>query len=122
MSQAIPIIPIELDKPRNLKFTNRAFRLIERETGKNALQGELWTTMSMSDLGVLMWAGLVHEDKNLTLDDADDLLHPGNMHQVIELVTKAWLDAMPQPAKDAAGPLAVKSGKSTGKSTGTTAG
>ena len=99
-----PIIPIELDKQRNLKYTGKAFRLIEQQTGKNALTGEIWQEMNMGILATVLWAGLAHEDKDLTLDDVDELLHPGNQMYVMEQIHKAWTEAIEVPGE--ADPLA----------------
>ena len=105
ITKAVPVVDIDLDKQRQLKFTGKAFRIIEKETGKNALQGEVWQSMSMTDLCAVLWAGLTHEDRSLTLDEASDLLHPGNQMYIMEKVTEAWVGAIPD-VEEAADPLA----------------
>lgn len=94
MSREIPIVPIELDKPRNIKLTGRAFMNIEEYTGKNCFQGELWETLSTKDLLITLWQGLLHEDPSLTLEQVADMYHPGVMVDVMEALEKAWVSAV----------------------------
>lgn len=94
MSKEIPIIPIKLDKQRNIKLTGRAFVEIEKLTGKNTFQSEIWETMSTTDVLIILWQGLLHEDPGLTLEDVEDMYHPGVMSKVINAIQAAWIDAV----------------------------
>jgi len=68
-----PEIAIVLDKERHLKFGIRAMRAFEKETGKNLLKAQT-TELTATEISVLLWACLLHEDKELTLDTAIDLI------------------------------------------------
>jgi len=80
MGRAAPTVPIELDKPRNLKFTLNSMVLFEKHTGKrfNQLEGGL----SMEELRIMLWACLLHEDPDLTPEQVGDMIHAGNFDQV----------------------------------------
>lgn len=64
---------IQLDKTRNLKFGMRAFYLIE-DTLKIKMSQIDYENIGMKELAVIIWAGLFHEDKELTIDKTIDLI------------------------------------------------
>lgn len=68
--------PIELDKVRNLKYGMRAIDLIEKKFGcpVMAKEGMMDGVLTMEEYATLIWAGLVHEDKELTPDKVMDLI------------------------------------------------
>lgn len=99
-SKMIPIVDVELDRPRKLKYDFKAMRLIEKETGKNTLNSKIWQEMNATDLSIFLWAGLKHEDPDLTVEQVEEILHPGNMAETIYKVGEAWGLSMPE-AKDA---------------------
>ena len=68
--------PIELDKIRNLKFGMRAISLIEKKFKKPIMkiEGIFNGVLTMEEYATLIWAGLVHEDKNLTPNKVMDLI------------------------------------------------
>lgn len=95
--------PIELDEPRSLLFDNSAVFNIERELARQwagtGQQATLLTVvgsmdsgkLSMIDLYVLLWGGLLHESPGLTLDDVSGMI------PMSEALTDRTLD----PLKDA---------------------
>lgn len=68
--------PIELDKIRNLKFGMRAISLIEKKFKKPIMkiEGIQDGMLTMEEYATLIWAGLQHEDKDLTPDKIIDLI------------------------------------------------
>jgi hypothetical protein len=68
--------PIKLDKIRNLKYGMRAIDLIEKKFGKPIMkiEGIGDGALTMEEYATLIWAGLVHEDKELTPDKVMDLI------------------------------------------------
>jgi hypothetical protein len=90
-----PIVHIKLDKNRKLKFTGKAFRLVEAETGKNAFNGEIFATMGYTEICVALWAGLLHEDPDLDFDYISDYVHPGNVGYITDKLIEACLGALP---------------------------
>ena len=104
-NKAKPLIPIELDKKRNLMLDLNAMVNFEEATGKNVLQGDSLNNLSAKDLRALLWACLLHEDKDLTLEQVGGMIHSGNMEAVANKLTAAWEVAMPEESGD---PLAGK--------------
>jgi len=68
--------PIKLDKIRNLKYGMRAIDLIEKKFGCPIMKikGIEDGTLTMKEYATFIWAGLVHEDKELTPDKVMDLI------------------------------------------------
>ena len=66
-------ITIELDKPRTLRYGINALVKIEELTGKNLTNLDL-DHISIKDLRTIVYAGLFHEDKDLTPETCADLI------------------------------------------------
>ena len=66
-------ITIELDKPRTLRYGMNALIKIEEMTGKHLTKLDL-EQLSIKDLRTIIYAGLFHEDHNLTPEACADLI------------------------------------------------
>lgn len=68
--------PVKLDKIRNLKYGMRAIDLIEKKFGKPVMQIEGINNgiLTMEEYAIIICAGLIHEDKDLTPDKVMDLI------------------------------------------------
>lgn len=64
---------IELDKARNFKYGMKAISLIEESIGKAITKIDL-NNLTMRETAIVIWGGLVHEDKELTPDKVMDLI------------------------------------------------
>ncbi len=67
--------PIELDKPRRLRFDIQA--CVDMESVLGMSLGEIvhrLNTVSITVTRAALWAGLKHEDSTLTINGAGDLL------------------------------------------------
>lgn len=65
--------PIKLDKVRNLRYGMRAFKIVEDLAGEPI--GKIdYEAVTMEKLSILLYAGLAHEDKDLTPDKVIDLV------------------------------------------------
>lgn len=82
VEKLVPGVKITLGgKERTLVFDMWAFMLLEKETGKSALGGEIFNKVSATDLTVLAWAALQAESeislkevaKMMTLKDIEPL-------------------------------------------------
>lgn len=87
---SIPVGIIVLDKPRNIKFGYRGLITAQVLTGKKTL--EILNSAALMDIDVLskvLYAGLQHEDKSLTLDKLIDLVDENaeNVAYVIKITT-----------------------------------
>jgi hypothetical protein len=117
----VPLIPVQLDRPRHLLFRKRDVRqaevVFEQELGKprtfftalmqlmEVLRSGDPTALSTNNITVLYWLGLRHEDPTLTLDDVEDLLPLNTPGALIALVVKlfeAWqAQSPPAPPEEA---------------------
>jgi hypothetical protein len=73
-------VPIQLDKSRNFRYGMVATSLIEETLGVKNLNKLDLENLSMKETATVMWAGLAHEDSDLTpeklmalIDDYSDL-------------------------------------------------
>lgn len=66
-------VPITLDKTRNLRYGIKALKIIEDTLDKPMAEMDL-TKLKINDLTVFTYAGLVHEDKELTVEKVLDLI------------------------------------------------
>lgn len=65
--------PIQLDKMRNFRYGMKALSLIEKTLGKPISKIDM-ENLTMEDAAVMIWAGLVHEDPELTPEKVMDLV------------------------------------------------
>lgn len=64
-------VSIMLDKERNLKFGVRSFIAMEKASGKAMAKIDFEQTETIY---IMLYGGLVHEDKSLTLDKVIDMV------------------------------------------------
>jgi hypothetical protein len=104
-----PEVTIMLDKERHLKFGFRAMRAFEKETGKNLLKMKLdISEFNATELMIVLWACLLHEDKTLSLDDGIDILDKSDLVSLSTKMMEAINAAAPEKEEgDGDVPLAV---------------
>lgn len=102
-------VTINLDKERHLFFGLKAMRLIQEKTGKNPYQEEFWKGIDANSVNAVMWSGLLHEDKNLTIEQVEELV---DEHITIGDAINKFVEAYQLAIKEgaAADPLAKKHG------------
>ena len=74
--------PIELDKMRNFRYGMKALHLIEKKLKKPVSKIDM-DNLTMEDAATLIWAGLQHEDKDLTPDKVMDLVDEYSNLQIV---------------------------------------
>lgn len=84
-NSAVPLVTIKLDKERHLKLTLGGMKKFAEVTGKSLLKGFNIGEMDESQLIAFIWACLVWEDKNLTVEDCGYML---DFSQLTEISTK----------------------------------
>jgi hypothetical protein len=83
-------VKIRLDKMRRLRYTNRSLVRLEEEVGLTVQQaGHRVEIGSLRALSALVWAGLLHEDPDLSREDALDLIDLQRMEEIGEAVKRA---------------------------------
>lgn len=82
-------IPIQLDKIRNFRYGMKAMSIVERKFKKPMAKID-FNNLTMEDTAIIIWAGLVHEDKKLTTDKVMDLIDDkGNLEEVMQAMSEA---------------------------------
>lgn len=81
--------PIQLDKIRNFRYGMRAISLIEKRLKKPISKIDI-ENLLMDEAAIMIWAGLVHEDKSLTPDNVMDIVDD---HSNTATVMRAMFEA-----------------------------
>lgn len=77
------VVAIKLDKERHLKFNLNALITAEEITGKKLAElGDNKGNFDLAFLRAMLFAGLRHEDKELTLEEVGDLIDFDNLEEV----------------------------------------
>lgn len=85
--------PIKLDKVRNFKYGMKAISLIEKKFKKPISQIDM-DNLTMEETAIIIWAGLYHEDDNLTPDKVMDLVDEhSDFVTIIDEMSKALFSA-----------------------------
>lgn len=82
------MVQINLDKERNLYFNLNSLELIEELTGKSI--DKISEGMDMKMLKAIVYAGLVHEDKELTVEAVGEMIGFEYIGKVSEAIGKAF--------------------------------
>ena len=108
-SEVNPKVPIKLDKKRHLLLDLNAMVAFEDVTGINMMRGFDASKMTVKEFRAFLWACLIHEDKDLTLDTVGGMIHTANMDTITSCLIEAWNVAIPEAGEEAEDPLADKS-------------
>lgn len=91
--------PILLDRTRNLRYGMKAISIIEKTLKTNIAKLD-FDNLTMEDTATIIWAGLSHEDKELTPSKIMDLIDEfSNIQSAIELMGKAFSEAFGEDNK-----------------------
>lgn len=85
--------PVQLDKTRNFKYGMKAISLVEKKFKKPMSKIDM-DDLTMEEMAILLWAGLVHEERALTPDKVMDLVDDySNVVTVSKIMGEAISDA-----------------------------
>lgn len=86
--------PIMLDKMRNFRYSMRALSLIEKSFKKPLARID-FGALTIEETMTVVWAGLVHEDKEITPDGLLDIMdqHGVKFDDLVDAMTTAIDDA-----------------------------
>lgn len=83
-------VTINRDKPRTLRYGINALVKVEDLTGKNITALDL-SHVGIKDLLIIVYAGLCHEDKTLTLEKVGDLIDEySNITEIADKLGEAF--------------------------------
>ena len=97
-------VPVKMDKERTFRYNYDAFELIEETLGTPFASLKV-EQLRLKELKVIIWAGLVHEDPELKLEDVGPLIDEAESIQYVaekmnEAVTLS-MQGKSQPEKKA---------------------
>jgi hypothetical protein len=83
------MVKVQLDKMRNLRYTMNALAEIEDQLGVPLSEmGEI--KMTIKNVRVILWSGLIHEDPELTQEEVGNMVDLENMQDVQEKIAEAF--------------------------------
>lgn len=96
-------ITINLDKPRTLRYGINALAKIEDLTNKPLVKLDL-KNVGIKDLLIITYAGLCHEDSNLTIEKIGDIIDEySSLGEIAEKVGEALTLAFGKEDKSSKG-------------------
>lgn len=96
-------ITINLDKPRTLRYGINALAKIEDLTNKPLVKLDL-KNVGIKDLLIITYAGLCHEDSNLTIEKVGDIIDEySSLGEIAEKVGEALTLAFGKENKSSKG-------------------
>lgn len=81
-------IPVQLDKPRQIVFDLNAFIELEELYGNKQEAVKALQTGKLKDIRAWLWAGLVWEDKSLTVEQVGSIFSYSEPEFIVELSDK----------------------------------
>lgn len=100
---------VQLDKIRHIRYTMRGLKIIAKKFGSvvgafKQMEGlnPDFDVDSMEHIAMLLQAGLVHEDNDLTMDDVENMITFENIIPIFHTIVKALGGSIPDP-KDSGG-------------------
>lgn len=102
MSAKLKLYDLELDRVRKVRMDLGAMEDAEQESGYNLLANG-FHRIGAKALAALVWATCKHEDSTLTIERVHELVHAGNVSEVLEVMMLAYAQAVPEPEAKAEG-------------------
>lgn len=103
--EGIPTVVLQLDQPRTLGFTMGAMRRIKEELGTLDLpmvDGRIPLDRAIEIMPVYIWACLDAKDRTeVSVEQLEDMMHPGNLPEITDAVTKLFKASSPEASTDA---------------------
>ncbi|MED0676987.1 hypothetical protein ABEV55_12215 [Aneurinibacillus thermoaerophilus] len=88
-------IPITLDKERNLVLDLNAFCELEEKFGSTKAAFAALDSGSMKAIRSFLWAGLIHEDEELTEKQVGSMIDMDNIQVIAKKIQDAVSNATP---------------------------
>lgn len=82
-------VEIKLDKLRRLRYTMNALAEIENKLGMPVSELDS-AKLGVKEVRTILWAGLIHEDKDLTEEQVGDMVDLDNFEEVQKKIAEAF--------------------------------
>ncbi len=114
MANKYRYVDIELDKPRKLRYDLNALCELEDRFDKPIMEilSGIGEKMSIKLVRTLVWAGLIHEDEELTEKQVGTMVDMSNIMEVQEKLTEALSTSF--SGKNPKGPVTKKKENQSG--------
>lgn len=99
------LVTIQLDKERHLRLTLRGMLAFETLTGQSLFKGLDLKKLTMRDVTALLWACLIHEDKELKYEDFIDVVELSDLPRLTEAVSQCIVQSFPEVEEGKEAPL-----------------
>lgn len=86
-------------RTRTLRYTNKAFMKLDDALGRMRRNGGEPGNITMTNL--TLWAGLLHEDPSLTLEQVVEMVEPYQYDEIGTATTEAILASQQKPGTEA---------------------
>lgn len=86
---------VELDKKRELKFTLNSFAEMEDKFGSVDLALEKMEKGSIKAVRFMLWAGLIHEDDELTEKQVGNMIELQDLQELSDKMNKVMTNDLP---------------------------
>jgi hypothetical protein len=101
-AEGMPTATVKLDKPREIGFTLGALRRVKEKLGR--LDFDLAGAGASMALPTYVWACLPASGrKELTIEQVEDLIHPGNMNEISDALGVLFKASTPDPEANPTG-------------------
>ena len=87
-------VELVLEKPRKLRYTWRSIRRLNNEYDVNILDMDEESFTNPDTISKILWAGLIWDDPDLTVDALDDLIELRQLANISTKVSEAIADQM----------------------------
>jgi hypothetical protein len=89
-------VPVLLDKERHLVFDLNAICELEDKFGSVKKAFDEMSKGSMKVMRTFLWAGLIHDDENLTEKQVGALIGMSNIQEISKKVEEAVSESLPE--------------------------
>lgn len=93
---AAPVMEIEIDRKRKFCLDLNAFCELEKRLGKSLFKVIKWDDMGFNDMRLLLWAGLLSDDPELSFDRFNEIMTMPQLMKLMPLVHDMLGRALPQ--------------------------
>jgi hypothetical protein len=98
--QKVRRAPVKIDigdgQERHLRYTLNSFALLEEKYGTMDKAMEALESGSIIAIRYILWAGLIHEDENLTEHYVGSQIDLANLEAIAEKMNEAMMGDLPQ--------------------------
>ena len=83
-------VELMLDKPRTLKYTLNSFAEMEEKYGSVEAALDAVSSNKVTAIRFMLWAGLIHEDDDLTEKEVGNLIAASDLPMLCEKLMEAF--------------------------------